>query len=306
MKKVLYIQALHPSGMELLKKKYDVIVADNENKEYIKSIIGDFNAVVTRLTRIDKDIIESGKKLEAIAKHGVGTDNIDVNFAKAKGIEIITTGDANSNSVAEHTVFALGALSKRIPYLDVSVRKGHWAARDETGSVDFSEKTVGIVGLGRIGERVAKIVKNGFNAKVYVYDPFMTKEEIEKKEYLYVDTVEQLCEISDYITIHTPLTEGTRNLIDYKKLKLMKPTAYLANFARGGIVNEKDLFRALKEKVIAGAAIDAFEKEPPETESELMMLDNVLLSPHCGTFSEDSKKRMSLAVAYGIDKALSK
>lgn len=306
MKKVLYIQALHPVGMELLKEKYEVFVAENEDKAYLKSIIGEYNAVVTRLTQVDKELIEKGKNLEAIAKHGVGTDNIDVAFAKERGIEIVTTGSANSNSVAEHTVFALGALSKRIPYLNVAVRKGDWNARDESGSVDFSEKVVGIIGFGRIGERVARIVKNGFNAKVYVYDPFMSKDIIEEKEYLYVDRLEQLCEVSDYITVHVPLTDETRNLIDYKKLRLMKPTAYIANFARGGIVNEKDLCRALKEKVIAGAAIDAFEYEPPKLESELIALDNVLLSPHCGTFSEDSKKRMSLAVAYGIDKALSK
>ncbi len=300
MKKVLYIQPLHPDGMNMLKEKYEVFVANNEDPQYLKSIIGEYHAVVTRLTKIDSDLIEKGRNLEAIAKHGVGTDNIDVEAAKKKDIAIVTTGDANSRSVAEHAVFAMGALCKRIPYLHDAMRKGNWLARDESGSSDLSERQVGIVGFGRIGSRVAEMVKQGFDAQVCVFDPFTERAAIEDQGYAYTDDLRHLCEIADFLTVHAPLTEATRNLIDYELLAAMKPTGFVINFARGGIINEEDLCRALKEKRIAGAALDAFQQEPLAADSPLLQQERVILSPHCGTFSEDSKRRMSIAVAKGI------
>lgn len=304
MKKILYIQPLHPSGMELLKKKYEIYIADNEDKEYLKSIIGDYHGIVTRLTRIDSELIAAGKRLEVIAKHGVGTDNIDTETAVERGIKIVTTGDANSQSVAEHTIFALGALCKRVVYLDGAMRKGLWQARDESGSVDLSGKKIGVIGMGRIGARVAQIARNGFHAQVYVYDPYMDAGKVEALGYVYADDLDKLCGAVDFLTIHVPLSEKTKNLIDGRRLSLMKRSAFLANFSRGGIVNEADLYEALRERRIAGAAIDAFETEPPPETLPLLELPNVLLSPHCGTFSEDSKKRMSIAVAEGIDAVL--
>ncbi len=300
MKKVLYIQPLHPVGMQMLEEKYEVFVANNEDPEYLKGIVGEYHAIVTRLTKIDGDMIESGNNLEAIAKHGVGIDNIDAEVAKKKGIAIVTTGDANSCSVAEHTIFAMGALCKRIPYLNDAMRKGNWLARDESGSSDLSEKEVGIVGFGRIGSRVAEIAKQGFSAKVCVYDPFMDKAMIEAQGYEYTEDIQYLCKTADFLTVHAPLTETTRNLIDYDLLSTMKLTAFVINFARGGIISEADLCRALEEKKIAGAALDVFEREPLDNDSPLLKLDNVILSPHCSTFSEDSKRRMSIAVAKGI------
>lgn len=305
MKKILYIQPLHPSGMEFLKKKYHVFTANNEDQQYLKFIIGDYHAVVTRLTVIDRELIQSAEHLQVIAKHGVGTDNIDVKTAEQQGIKIVTTGDANSRSVAEHTIFALGALSKRIVYLDQAMRHSKWQTRDEKGSVDFAGKTVGVIGFGRIGSKVAEIAKYGFEAKVHIYDPIMKREEIEERGFVYEQDLDELCSKSDFLTVHVPLLESTRNLIDGRRLALMKPTAFIANFARGGIINEADLYQVLKAKKLAGAALDAFETEPPEETLPLLHLSNVLLSPHCGTFSEDSKKRMSMAVAKGIDAVLS-
>lgn len=301
MKKVLYIQPLHPAGMEFLKSKYEVFIADSEDREFLKSIIGDYNAVVTRLTEIDRELIECGHRLEAIAKHRVGTDNIDVGFADKKGIKIITTGDANSNSVAEHAVVALGALAKRVSYLNDAVRKGNWRARDEEGSVDLYGKIVGIIGFGRIGSRVARIMKHGFNMDVFIFDPFAARKDVEEKGYHYSAGVDELCKIADFLTVHIPLTDKTRNLLDYRRLSIMKPTAYVANFARGGVINEEALYIALKEKMIAGAAVDVFENEPVGKDYDLLSLDNILLSPHCAAFSEDARRKMSLAVARGID-----
>ena len=305
MNKVLYIQPLHPAGMAFLKEKYDVFVADNEDRAFIRSIIGDYHAIVTRLTVIDEELIAAGINLQAIAKHGVGVDNIDVETATKRNIAVLTTGDANSLSVAEHTFFAIGALSKRIAYLDKSARRGHWKSRDEGGSIDISGKTLAVAGIGRIGANVARMAKHGFNMKVCVFDPYAEKTDVEAMGYVYLDSMDDLCRAADFMTLHVPLTDATRDLLDERRMALLKPTAYIINFARGGIVDEEALYRALKEKRLAGAALDAFMAEPPDCSAPLFALDNVLLSPHCGTFSEDSRKRMSMRVAEGIDDVLS-
>ena len=304
MKKVLYIQPLHPAGMEKLAEKYHVVVADTQDREVLKEAIADAHAVVTRLTRIDAELIAAGKNLEAIAKHGVGVDNIDVAAAEARKIAIVTTGNANSRSVAEHTLLAMGALCKRIAYLDRAMRKGRWLSRDEAGSVDLYGRRLGIVGYGRIGQALAPMAKYGFGMEVQVCDPNVAGQKIEADGFIPCPELDELCRRADLLSLHVPLVRETRNLIDARRLALMKPTACLVNFARGGVVDEEALCDALVRKRLAGAALDCFETEPPDHLQPLFQLDNVLLSPHCGTFTEDSRYRMSMALAEGISEVL--
>ena len=305
-KKVLYIQPLHPSGMDKLREKYEVLVANTEDKQELLKIAPGVSVIISRLTKIDKELMDAaGDTLEAVAKHGVGVDNIDVDEANARGIPVLTTGNANSVSVAEHAFFALGALAKRISYLDRAMRRGHWKSRDEAGSIDLYGKTIGVVGLGRIGRELASMAKNGFHMQVVVFDPYAKQADVEALGYTWTDDLDELCRICDAISLHVPLSDGTRGLIDARRLALMKPTAYLLNFSRGGIVDEDALYQALSDRRIAGAALDAFSAEPPDHTAPLFALDNVLLSPHCGTFSEDSRIRMSMQVAEGVDDVLS-
>lgn len=304
-KSVLYIQPLHASGMDELREKYDVVVANTEDKAELMRMLPGVHAIVTRLTAIDADMIRAGCDLEAIAKHGVGVDNIDVSAANARGVAVLTTGNANSVSVAEHAFLALGALAKRISYLDRAMRRGHWKSRDEAGSVDLFGRCIGVVGFGRIGRELASMAKNGFRMRVVVHDPYVTKEAVEALGYEYADDMDELCREIDAISLHVPLSKETRNLIDARRLALMKPSAMLVNFSRGGIVDEAALYKALTANRLAGAALDAFSQEPPEYDVPLFKLDTVLLSPHCGTFSEDSRIRMSMQVAEGIDDVLS-
>lgn len=304
-KKVLYIQPLHGSGMAKLSEKYEIIVANKEDKGHLLSIISDVNAVVTRLTLIDEELIVAGRNLEAIAKHGIGVDNIDVKAASNMKITVLTTGNANALSVAEHAFFAMGAMCKRIPYFDKQMREGNWKSRDTLGSTDMTKKILGIIGFGNIGTKVAKIGKSGFDMHVKVYDPYTEKKAIETMGYEYIDDIDEICRKADFITVHVPLNDSTKNMIDGRRLNMMKSTACLVNFARGGIVNEEDLYRALKNRTIAAAALDAFEREPLALESPLLELDNVILSPHCATFSEESRIKMSMQVAEGIDDVLS-
>jgi len=307
-KKVLYIQPLHPSGMDYLREKgYDVVVANTEDKAVLKEMVKDASAIISRLTVVDKEILDCGEKLECCAKHGVGVDNFDLAECNRRGLPICTTGTANSASVAEHAFFALGALAKRIVYLDKCMRMDppHWKSRDEAGSVDLLGMTVGIVGIGRIGSYFGKLA-TAAGMKVLVYDPFAPKEFVESLGFTYVKEFNDLLPQVDAVTFHVPLSDATRDLLNKDNMKLMKKTAYVINFARGGVVNENDLYEALKDGTIKAAAVDAWAFEPPTpANTKMVTLENCIMSPHCGTFSEGSKVRMSMAVAEGVDAVLS-
>lgn len=304
MMKVLYIQPIHESGMKRLSQKYEVIVAPDTTRETLEKYIADAAAVITRLTVVDASLMEKARNLKAVCKHGVGVDNIDVEYAKNHGIAVLTTGDANSSSVAEHAMFAIGALFKRIAYFNKEMLKGNWLSRDTGGSFDVRGKTLGIIGLGRIGMCLANMAKNGFNMNVIVYDPFVSREIVEAKGFAYYEDLDEMLPLVDIISPHIPLTDATRDLIDGRRLGMMKKGSYVINFSRGGIVNEKALCQALENGHIAGAALDVFEEEPPGTDNPLFNNPNVLLSPHCATFTEDSRIRMSLRLAEEIEKVL--
>ncbi|WP_130861068.1 hydroxyacid dehydrogenase [Bacilliculturomica massiliensis] len=303
-KKILYIQAIHPAGMDLLRNKYNVVVANNEAKSFLLNAVADTDAIVTRLTEIDKDIIEAGKCLKAIAKNGIGVDNIDVQAATENGIAVLTTGAANTGSVAEAVIFAMGAMYKKTVYFDRAMHNKNWKCRDEGGFYDVAGRTFGIVGLGRIGGQVAQIAK-AFHMKVLVCDAVISREQIETMGYTCAESMEELCRKADVISLHMPLTEENTRIINEHTLSLMKPTAYVINFSRGAMVDEDALYQALVHKKIAGAALDAFAPEPPDFTHPLYGLDRVLLSPHTAGISEDARKQMSLQIARGIDDVLS-
>jgi len=305
-KKVMYIKPIHPSGMDKLREKYDVIVTEDEEKETILANIEGVHAIISRLSIIDKEIIDKGDKLQVIAKHGAGTNNIDVKYATEKGIPVVTTGNVNSITVAEHVMLVIGALAKRITYFDREQKNGNWNSRNTEGSVDLYGKKLGLIGFGNLGKLVAGMAKNGFNMDVMIYARPHHKESILAAGYTYIDDIDTICRESDFVSLHVAYTEETKNLIDKKRLELMKPSAFLVNFARGGMVNEQDLADALKNGVIAGAAVDVYECEPaaPPIDHPFLGLDNIILSPHVAYATEDAKKNMSLQVAEGIDDVL--
>ncbi len=302
--KILYIEPIHESGMNKLASKYDVVIAPDTSHATLKNYIVDADAVITRLTVIDAALMSIAKNLKVVCKHGVGLDNIDVEYAKSKGIEILTTGDANSTTVAEHAMFAIGALFKNIIYLNQEMRKGNWKSRDIVISSDVRGKTLGLAGFGRIGSNLASMAKYGFKMNVLVYDPYVEKKTVEEQGYTYCEKLDDMLRHIDILSIHVPLTEETRNMINTRELALMKNGSYVINFARGGIVNEQALISALDSGHIAGSALDVFEQEPPDETNPLMNHSKVILSPHCATFTEDSRYRMSMRLADGIDRIL--
>lgn len=251
-------------------------------EEELLAIIDDYEAIVVGTEPMTKRVIEKGKKLKIIAKNGVGYDNIDVNAASENGIFVTIAPGVNQNSVAEGAIALMLALSKNITLGNATIRKGLWK---RTIGRDLYHKKLGLVGLGRIGQRVALLAK-AFGMEIYAYDPFIDHDfcQVNGIEIMEMDQLLMTC---DYVSLHLPLNDQTRNFIDAKKLSLMKSDSFLINTARGGLVDESALYQALKEKRISGAAIDVYSQEPPPADFKLFELDNVVLTPHNAGYSEE-------------------
>lgn len=292
MKKVLVTKPIHEKSMLYLKDNFEVIVAEDESKETIMELVKDVDAIVLRLAEIDKDIIDNARSLKIIAKHGAGIDNIDLEHANLRNIQIVNTGNANSLTVAEHAVATMLSLFKRIPLIDKEVRNGNWYIKNDNKSLNYSNKTLGLIGIGEIGSNVARICKNGFNMRVMAYDPYIKKKDAEKQGIELFDQIDKIFEQADIISVHTPLTEETENLIDKRLLDKLHSKAIVLNFARGGIIKEDDLYKKLKNNEIMGAGMDAFVIEPIEADSKFKELDNVILSPHAASFTDDCRETM--------------
>lgn len=299
-KKVLIVQPIHESGIKLLRKEVDVILAPDSSVETVCKEIKGIHGVIVRTAPFTREIIESADKLEVIGRHGVGIDNIDIEAASGRGIPVVNTPNANMVSVAEHTMGFILALAKRLVISDKATRGENFAIREEFAAVDLDGKTLGIVGAGRVGSTLAKKCKAAFNMRLLAYDPYLSPEKAKEMGVSLCDSLPELLKESDFVSIHVPLTKDTRDLIGEKELKLMKPTAFLINVARGGIVGEKALAKALKEKWIAGAATDVFSQEPPAPDNPLLKIENIILSPHMAALTKECVIRMATGVAEGV------
>lgn len=299
-KKVLIVQPIHESGIRVFGDQFEVIIASDPSVETVKREIKGVEGVIVRTAPFTREIIEAADRLKVIARHGVGVDNIDIQAATKKGILVLNTPDANAVSVAEHTITAIGALAKRLMYMDRATREGNWEARNEYKAIDLDGKVLGLVGLGRIGTLVAKKASAAFNMKVIAYDPYVSRQVVEENGITLYDDLDRIFREADVVSLHTPLTAETRGLVNAARLSLMKPTAFLVNFSRGGVVDEEALYKALKSRAIAGAALDVFGEEPPPRNHPLFELDNVLLSPHSAALTQECVVRMATGAAQGV------
>ena len=241
---------------------------------------------------VNEDLFDLAPKVKVIAKLGAGLDTVDIDAASRHGAIVFHTPGANNQAVADHTFALILSLARRIPYCDQSLREKRWEHTKIMG-VEIWQKTIGIIGLGAIGRCVALRAK-GFQMKVVACDPywpagFADQEDIEQMP------LDELLKVADIVTIHAPLTPENKGLINARAFKLMKSTALLINVARGAIVAESDLYQALKNGEIGGAGLDVFEPEPP-TESALLELDNVVLSPHTAAFTHEAMDNMSMGI----------
>jgi D-3-phosphoglycerate dehydrogenase len=296
----LIVQPIHESGLKVFDDRFEVRVAPDPSVETVKREIKGVEGVIVRTAPFTREIIAAADSLKVIARHGVGVDNIDLRAATERGILVLNTPDANAVSVAEHTLTAIGALAKRVLPMDRATRQGDWEARNEYKAVDLDGKVLGLIGMGRIGSMVARKAAAAFNMEVIAYDPYVRPEVAAKNGVVLYEDLDRIFREADVISIHTPLTPETRGLVNGARLALMKSSAFLVNFSRGGVVDEEALYRALKDGVIAGAALDVFEEEPPSRNHPLFELDNVLLSPHSAALTEECVVRMATGAARGV------
>ncbi len=299
--KVLVSDPIAEQGIEILKNDMDVDIATGlEPSELIKRI-GNYEALIVRSeTQVTKEVINAGRKLKIIGRAGVGVDNIDVNAATERGIIVVNAPEGNTISAAEHTIAMMMSMSRNIPQANASLKGRKWDRKKFMG-VEVRGKVLGVVGLGRIGSEVAKRAL-GMEMIILAYDPFISADRA-KDLGVELTTVEDIVRRADYITVHTPLTKETKDLISTKEFAIMKKGARLINCARGGIINEEALAKAVKDGIVGGAAIDVFTKEPP-FENPLLELDRVILTPHLGASTEEAQINVAVTVAEQIVNAL--
>ncbi|MFP3222416.1 MAG: D-2-hydroxyacid dehydrogenase [Nitrososphaeria archaeon] len=279
--KVLVCDPIDEEGINMLKEKGFVVdYKPSITAQELKSVVSDYDALLVRSrTKVTKEIIEAGKNLKAIGRAGVGLDNIDLEAAKAKGIKVVNAPESLTQSVVELVIGFMIALSRYMCRADKTMKEGKWLKTEFLGH-ELKGKTLGVVGFGRIGKGVAKVAQT-LGMKILVYDVISVDQKTLMEYDAKQASLEEVLKGSDFITIHVPGGPQTYHLIDLPKLKLMKPNAFIINTSRGNVIKEEDLVYALKNKLIAGAALDVFEVEPP-TNKELLSLDNVILTPHIG------------------------
>jgi D-3-phosphoglycerate dehydrogenase len=298
-KKVLISDPLSNKGLDILGKakglKYDI--KSGLPPEELKKIIPGYDAIIVRSeTKLKAEIIEAADRLKVIGRAGIGLDNVDLAAATKKGIVVMNTPQENAIAAAEHTIALMLSISRKIPQATSSMKGGKWEKKRYMG-VELYNKTLGIIGIGVIGTIVADRAR-GLKMKVIAYDPYLSKEAAEKKG---VDLVslDEVLGRSDFISVHTPLTDETRNLLDKNAFKKMKDGVILINCARGGIISEKDLYDAIKEGKVAGAALDVFEKEPA-IGNPLLELEEVISTPHLGASTAEAQENVAIAIAHQI------
>jgi D-3-phosphoglycerate dehydrogenase len=295
-KRVLVADGLQTVGVDTLRKHgLDVDVAGSLDERGLIARIPEYEGLIVRsATRVTRAAIAAAARLEVIGRAGAGVDTIDVEAATERGIIVMNTPGGNTTAVAEHTLALVLALARRVPLADATLKAGRWE-KNRLQGVELLGKTLGILGLGRIGSEVARRAL-GFRMQVLAYDPYLTREAAER---LGVESVEldELLSRSDFITIHTPLSGDTRHLIGEAELARTKPGVRLINCARGGIIDEAALARALASGQVGGAGLDVFEQEPPPADHPLLRFEQVVVTPHLGAATDEAQSAVALAIA---------
>ncbi len=295
--RVLLYEEMHKAGTDLLAEKAEIIMARSLDEEVLIEQVKDIDAIIIRANgKITARLMEAAPRLKVIGRHGVGVDAIDLAAAKARGIVVCNTPDANVESVAEQAVAFMLTLSKQILRADTALRGGRWNVRYEYIGQELFRRTLGLVGMGRIGLRVAEICHYGFQMPVLYYDVVQYPQAEDKLGAEKV-TLDALLRRADYISLHAPLLPSTKQMIGREQFSIMKKGAVLINTARGPILDEAALIEALKSGHLGGAGLDVYEVEPTPADNPLLQFENVVLSPHMAAHTDDALKAMSMIAA---------
>ncbi len=300
--RVLVPEKLADPGIELLREDFEVDVILDLDADGLLEKIGEYDGLIIRsATQVTADVLERADNLKAIGRAGIGVDNIDIEAATKRGVIVANAPESNTVAAAEHTLGLMLAAARRIPAADASLKGGEWK-RSAFKGVEVREKTLGLVGLGHVGAIVARGAI-GMGMRVLAYDPYVSEDRMRAMNVERAETTDEVFESADFVSLHVPRTPQTMGLVNGETLGKMKPTAYLVNVARGGIVDETALYNALKEGQIAGAALDVFAEEPT-TESPIFSLPNVVVTPHLGASTAEAQDRAGITAAEQVATAL--
>jgi D-3-phosphoglycerate dehydrogenase len=295
--KVLLYESMHQKGLDYLSGHTEIVRASGYDEETLCREAAEVSGIIIRANgRATAGIMDSAPLLKVIGRHGVGVDNIDVEAATKRGIYVVNTAGVNNEAVAEHAVSLMMALSKRLLRADHAIRSGDWDFRYRGYGREMRERTLGVVGLGNIGSRVAEICHSAFRMKILYCDEILKPEAERNLSARKVELEELLCS-SDYVSLHVPSLPSTLHLIDTDAIDLMKESAFLINTSRGPVVDTSALYAALIDERIAGAGLDVYEEEPLPKESELLKLPNTVLTPHIASHTEEAMIAMSMVAA---------
>tara|TARA_B100000767_G_C19697713_1_gene506955 strand:- start:363 stop:1319 length:957 start_codon:yes stop_codon:yes gene_type:complete len=295
MNKIAIIEEIHEEGLKLFDKNPNFsyeIIKDTSEDNLIK-LLPNFNGCSLRVSKLTGKILSVCKDLKIISRHGVGYDNVDLDYIKKNNITLTITATANATAVSEHVMYMILVLSKAKLTYDNEVRTGAFKKNMKTiKTFELMDKEILIAGFGRIGKSLIKKCI-GFDMRVKVYDPFLDEDTINKFGGIKANSIDDAVKSADFISIHMPLNDKTNNLINYDLIKKMKKNCIIINTARGGIINEADLNKSLDEKLIFGAGLDVFEKEPPDLDNLLLKNKKVIMSPHTSALTDECKVRMA-------------
>lgn len=300
-KKALLVQEIHPAGIAKLRQEVEIVMAKSAEPDKLINEVADVDAIILRLTPLPAAVINAAPRLKVIGRPGVGYENVDLAAAAARGIPVVYAPGSNDISVAEHTVGLLVALAKQFVKANAAVKcESNFQFRHQVRTVELRDKTVGIIGFGNIGRTVAHICREGFGMRIITYDKFITDDFAAQHGAKRFGELDELLAAADFVSLHIPSTKDNYHMISTGQLQKMKSTAYLINTARGTVVDEAALAEAVARKVIAGAATDVFEQEPPTADNPLLRQENILVTPHMAAHSEESMARMATMMAEGV------
>ncbi|MFQ5645516.1 MAG: phosphoglycerate dehydrogenase [bacterium] len=297
--KILVSDKLSGAGLEILQadKRVEVDIIPWTSEEALREIIGRYHGLLIRSnTKVTAKVIKCADNLRVIGRAGIGVDNVDVKAATEKGVVVMNTPGGNTVTTAEHTVSLIMALSRNIPQADTAMTNGRWDKKKFMG-VELDEKILGLIGLGRIGQEIARRAQ-ALRMKVIAFDPALSAEEMKALGVRKADETDGVFREADFVSVHTPLTPQTKNLICKETIARMKDGVRIINCAQGGIVDESDLAGAVESGKVAGAALDVFEQEPPSPDNRLLKLDRVICTPHLGASTREAQENVSIAIAH--------
>ncbi len=298
MKTILLNTTLHPDGLAILQREHHVIGPMVHDTPERRKVFAQADAIIiSNLWQIDEAALSQSPTVQVVGRPGIGIDNVDLDAATRHGVCVVHTPDAPTQSTAEHAMALMVALAKGIVRADRGLRERGWDSKYDFFGVELKGKTLGLVGLGRIGGTFARIALEGFQMRVVVCDPFISATRAKELNCIQRENLHDLLAESDFVSLHTALTAQTRGLIGKAEFGVMKPTAFLINCSRGLVVDEHALIEALRTKRIAGAGLDVFSPEPPSPDNPLFRMENVIVTPHIASHTEDGVRAMGVGVA---------